>query len=149
MALKSNFKKDLEKEKKLSSLLDSYYTTKLKHYTFKRITDLNQQYQGVDLIFEHKKKAISYSIDEKAQLDYINENLPTFAFEISYKKDGIIKGGWLFDKTKKTQFYSLITSIYSDTPSIYYSCKITLVNRNKLINFLKKEASLKSSYLKP
>ena len=139
MDLKSNFKSDLEKEKKLTHLLDSYYQSKLKHYFFKRVSDLKQQHEGVDLIFKHNEKDVSFYIDEKAQLDYINENLPTFAFELSYLKNGVEKKGWLFDEKKKTDFYSLITAIYSDEPHSYTSCKITLVNRKKLIGFLQKK----------
>jgi hypothetical protein len=136
MSLKSSFKADLKKEKQLSLLLDSQYQSKLKHYSFERITDLDQQLKGVDVIFTHKEKGDSYCIDEKAQLDYINEDLPTFAFEISYQKNGEEKEGWLFNKAKKTDFYSLITAIYSDAPDAYTYCKITLVNRVKLLAFL-------------
>ena len=35
---------------------------------------MNLQHQGVDLIYNHK--GIDYFVDEKAQLDYINKNLP-------------------------------------------------------------------------
>ena len=69
-------------------------------------------------------------------MDYVNENLPTFAFELSYEKNGSLKMGWLFDPTKKTRFYALVTSIYADEPDRYTSCKITFVNREKLIFFL-------------
>ncbi len=136
MALKSNFKEDLKKEKFLSVLLDSYYKSKLRNYSFERVVNLNEQLKGVDVLFKHLKKETTYYIDEKAQLDYINDDLPTFAFEISYLKNGKTKEGWLFDKNKKTDFYSLITAIYSDEPDSYTSCKITLVNRKKLISFL-------------
>ncbi|WP_350293341.1 hypothetical protein [uncultured Croceitalea sp.] len=138
MSLESRFKSDLEKEKKLTPLLDSYYKSKLKQYSFVRVSDLKQQHKGIDLLFKHKEKIASFYIDEKAQLDYINEDLPTFAFELSYLKNGKEKEGWLFDKKKKTEFYSLITAIYSDEPSSYTSCKITLVNRVKLLAFLNK-----------
>lgn len=138
MGLKSNFKSDLKKERQLSLLLDSQYQSKLKHYSFERITDLNQQHSGIDVIFKHKQKGGVHYIDEKAQLDYINEDLPTFAFEISYQKNSVQKQGWLFDQSKKTDFYSLVTAIYSDEPTAYTSCKITLVNRAKLLAFLNK-----------
>lgn len=138
MSLESNFKSDLEKEKKLTFLLDSYYQSKLKQYSFVRVSDLRQQHEGVDLLFKRKEKNALFYIDEKAQLDYINEDLPTFAFELSYLKNGKVKEGWLFDKKKKTDFYSLITAIYSDEPNSFTSCKITLVNRAKLLAFLNK-----------
>ena len=139
MALKSTFTSDLKKEQQLTALLNTYYHKHLNHYSFERIQDKKRQLEGIDLILTHKETGLSYLVDEKAQLDYINEDLPTFAFELSYKKARIIKKGWFFDKTKKTEFYSLITGIYSDAPSTYTSCKITIVNRNKLIDFLKEK----------
>lgn len=75
-------------------------------------------------------------MDEKAQLDYVNESLPTFAFELSYLKNGDQKRGWLFDASKKTHFYALVTSIFSDEEKMFTSCNITFVNRKKLIGHL-------------
>jgi len=136
LALKSTFKEDIKKEQQLAALLDAYYSEHLKQYNFDRKLDNNSQFAGIDLVLTHKETGQRYSVDEKAQLDYINEDLPTFAFEISYKKEGVLKKGWLFDADKKTEFYSLITAIYSDAPNIFTSCKITLVNRKKLIDVL-------------
>ena len=138
MPLKSTFKTDLEKEKRLSVFLDACYAKSLRHYNFERISDIKSQLAGVDLIFTKKNGGASYFIDEKAQLDYVNEDLPTFAFELGYQKNGKAKKGWLFDTLKRTDFYSLITAIYSDEPlpHSYTSCKITLVNRKKLLSFL-------------
>ncbi|MGS0525781.1 hypothetical protein ACU8V7_11875 [Zobellia nedashkovskayae] len=91
MPLKSNFKSDLEREQELCILLDRYYKQYLKHYTFERVSDMPKQLAGIDLIFIHKTNGKKFYIDEKAQLDYINENLPTFAFELSYEKKGYSK----------------------------------------------------------
>ena len=134
--LKSHFKSDLEKEQKLSALLDSYYKKHLKHYGFKRVYDIERQRSGADVILKRKSNGKVYFVDEKAQLDYINDDLPTFAFELSYLKKGVLKKGWLYDTSKKTEFYALITAIYSDAPGLYTSCKITMVNRKKLIALL-------------
>lgn len=133
----SNFASDLKKEQKLTVLLDAYYQKHLKHYDFERIHDMKRQMQGIDVILKHKTNGKTFFVDEKAQLDYINEELPTFAFELSYEKKGVLKKGWLFDTAKETQFYALVTAIYSDEPNIFTSCKITLVNREKLLGFLK------------
>lgn len=135
-SLASNFSSDLEKEQKLSLLIDTYYQKYLKHYTFERIYDIKRQHKGIDVILKHKTSGKPFYLDEKAQLDYINETLPTFAFELNYEKKGVLKEGWLFDIHKETQFYALITSIYSDAPNEFTSCKITLVNREKLLAFL-------------
>lgn len=136
MVLKSSFKEDLIKEQRLFQLLDATYTECLKHYTFERIADFRQQLKGIDVCFKHKTTGKTYLIDEKAQLDYVNDDLPTFAFEIQYQKKGRLKEGWLFDPCKETEFYALVTAIYEDSPNVFTSCKITLVNREKLIAFL-------------
>lgn len=136
MALKSNFESDLKKEQKLTVLLDAYYAKYLKHYSFERIHDLKRQFLGIDVIFTHKTTGESFFIDEKAQLDYINETLPTFAFELQYLKKEEKKEGWLFSVKKETQFYALVTNIFSDEEDTFTSCKITLVNREKLLKLL-------------
>lgn len=137
--MKSHFKSDLKKEKRLALLVDSYYLKHLQFYNYHRIGDIKQQLEGIDVLFTDKKSGEKYAIDEKAQLDYINEDLPTFAFEISYLKNDIAKKGWLYDLSKKTDFYALITAIYEDEPNIFTSCKITIVNRKKLIYLLKEK----------
>lgn len=139
MAPNSTFKSDLIKEQSLAFLLDSYYQEYLKAYDFERIANLKEQMRGIDLVFTHKSSGERFCIDEKAQLDYINEELPTFAFELKYFKKGMPKKGWLFDKSKKTHFYSLITAIYADEPEKFTSCKITFVNREKLIQLLESQ----------
>jgi hypothetical protein len=136
MTIRSTYKSDLQKEQKLSELLDSYYHKHIKHYDFERIDDVNHQLEGIDLILTHKTTGSKFYVDEKAQLDYINNDLPTFAFELYYEKKRHPKKGWLFDTNKKTDFYALATAIYRDEPNRYNSCKITWVNRKKLIAFL-------------
>ena len=100
-----NFKSDLEQEKILAKYLDSTYSEK--KIEFERIFDLDKQHQGIDLkIFVNSNK---YLVDEKAQLHYINLDLPTFTFELSYLKNTDFKEGWLFDVKKRTQYYFLVT----------------------------------------
>jgi hypothetical protein len=144
--LKSNFKTDLSKEQRLTPLLDTYYQKHLKNYEFERVSNLKKQRQGIDLILKDNRSGNTYFVDEKAQLDYINESLPTFAFELFYTKNGVQKQGWLFDVSKKTHFYALVTSIYSDEADVFTSCNITFVNREKLILRLH-ELGLNQSFL--
>ncbi|MCR9263595.1 MAG: hypothetical protein NXH86_05520 [Flavobacteriaceae bacterium] len=134
--MKSKFLSDLSKEKQLAPLLDFYYQKHLQQYAFERVSNLKQQRQGIDLILEHKTSKNIFYVDEKAQLDYVNESLPTFAFELFYHKNGYQKHGWLFDNSKKTHFYALVTSIFSDEEKMFTSCNITFVNRKKLIGHL-------------
>lgn len=145
--MKSNFKADLAKEKRLAILLDNYYQKHLQFYDFKRIKNLKQQLKGIDLVLKNKTSLKPFFVDEKAQLDYVNESLPTFAFELCYLKNSVEKPGWLFDDTKQTHFYALITSIFSDEDGVYTSCNITFVNRQKLILFLAKR-HLTQAFLK-
>jgi hypothetical protein len=135
--VKSKFTSDLRKEKQFSHFLDVYYEKYLVYYDALRVHDMKSQMAGIDLLFTHKQTKVVYNIDEKAQLDYINEDLPTFAFELGYYKEEVYKEGWLFNIHKKTDFYSLSTAIYEDEPNIFTSCKITLVNRKMLLDFLR------------
>lgn len=133
--MKSTFKADLYKEKQLHPLLNDYYKN-LKNYTYQRVINLKQQKQGVDLVFKHKQKNTCYYIDEKAQLDYVNHSLPTFAFEILYYSKNQVKQGWLFDQDKITDFYALITAISTDPKNNFKACEIYFVNRKKLVALL-------------
>ena len=129
--MKSNFTKDLAKEQKLSKLLDGLYDAHLKKYSQKRVSNITEQLQGIDVLFRHKYSNKVYRIDEKAQLDYPGRDLPTFAFELCYYKSNTMKPGWLFDAQKKTDFYALTTNITLKNDS-YVSCSIRFVNRKKL-----------------
>ena len=138
--MKSNFKTDLAQEKKLIPVLDSYYRKHLKFYDFERVHGLEQQLSGVDLILTRKKTGETFFVDEKAQLDYLNKNLPTFAFELFYTKNDALKPGWLFDTQKTTQMYALVTNIQKESDT-FAACSITFVNRQKLLSFLAEKGS--------
>ncbi len=105
--MKSEFTSDLNKEKQLSRLLDVYYQKHLIHYHTKRVHDLESQLAGVDVVFIHKKNKEQFYIDEKAQLDYVNDDLPTFAFELGYYKKDIFKEGWLIRPKENHRFLCL------------------------------------------
>lgn len=138
----SHFKLDLKHEQILSEYLDRIY--KSKKLRFERIRDMDKQHQGIDIIFQHN--ATDYFIDEKAQLHYLNKDLPTFTFELSYlNKHNQLKEGWLFDNHKLTHYYFLITGIFLKDNETELSnieaietLKITSVNRTKLIAHLNK-----------
>lgn len=133
----STFDQDLNKEHLLGHFLDEIYE-KL-NLNFTRITEPELQNKGVDLIVIHSGK--EYYIDEKAQLDYLDHCLPTFTFELSYLKNDKWRKGWLFDKTKITDHYFLITDIFIRTENIedgFKSCTITSVNTKKLRKHLEK-----------
>lgn len=136
----SNFTDDLSKEKLLSKFLDEYYSDIFSDskYSIKRITEMDLQHQGVDLILDNGTS--KFYVDEKAQLDYLNNSLPTFAFELSYLKNNSWRKGWLLDNLKITNIYFLITSIYTKNSNELRTgltqIKITGIYREKLILFL-------------
>ena len=132
----SFFKRDLKKEQLLGIYLDELYNKIGLSLT--RVTDLNSQLKGIDLVYTHHGNDVF--IDEKAQLDYLNNDLPTFTFELSYLKNDVKKIGWFLDDTKSTTHYFLITGIYANSKSNLSKgikkCKITSVNRKKLNEYL-------------
>jgi len=136
----SLFEKDLAKEAILGIFLsDQYSSNDLKT---KRITDKGLQLKGVDLIIE-TNDGLNFKIDEKAQLHYINKDLPTFALEIDYLKDGVLKEGWLYSSEKITEIYAFVFSIHLidgsnelEKEEDIRSCEVVFVNRIRLINKL-------------
>lgn len=136
----SKFNDDLSKEQLLSKYLDEFYTEKFENsdYSVKRVSDLDLQHNGVDLILYNDNN--KFYVDEKAQLDYINNSLPTFAFELSYLKNNSWHKGWLFDNDKITDIYFLVTNIHTNISNNLSSglsqIKITGIYRQNLIKLL-------------
>ncbi len=138
----SLFDADLAKEAILGEFLSAQYNNvSLK---MNRISDKDIQMAGVDLVLE-KSDGLSYKIDEKAQLHYLNKDLLTFALEINYFKDGILKNGWLYDSKKATEIYAFVFSIHLKETIVELekvgdieSCEVVFVNRIRLINELAK-----------
>lgn len=132
----SFFDRDLKREQLLLPFLDDVY--KKLNYDFKRVTDLEAQHKGIDVAIDFNGR--TYYIDEKSQLSYLNKDLPTFTFELSYLKNDTRKKGWLFDADKVTTHYFLVTGIMAndanDLSKGFESLKITSVNRNKLQAYL-------------
>ena len=64
------------------------------------------QLKGVDV--EAKASSRVARIDEKAQLYYINKNLPTFAFELQFLKNDRVLTGWFLNEDLITDYYLLI-----------------------------------------
>ena len=147
----SNFESDLSKEATLGVYLDSYYQNifEKSNYTIERVSDINLQHQGVDLIL--KSGINEYLVDEKAQLDYLNKSLPTFAFELSYLKNKEWRLGWLLDETKITNIYFLVTNIHTkqagNLESGITKIKITGIYRDRLITLLESKGLAKTELI--
>lgn len=130
--LQSTFKRDLKEEALLNPYKDLCYQSL--GFKFKRVDDKESQNRGIDVIRTHQGRPIY--IDEKAQMDYQNHDLPTFTFELGYFKEGYFHEGWLFDPTKITQRYYLFTNICSSKKGRFTSFKLTSVKRHLLIAHL-------------
>lgn len=119
---KSTFKGDLKSERAVNEFLQKYLYSYLVDDgiidSFNSNTTLDQQHKGIDTIMyiindETEEAARCINIDEKAAIHYVRNNLgdkplSTFAFEVSYLKDGELKRGWLTnEKYKETHAYFL------------------------------------------
>jgi hypothetical protein len=138
MSSPSSFPNDIKREQILGAYLDEIYVQL--GMQFKKVFDKERQNKGIDIIVEKQGK--QFLVDEKAQLDYTNRSLCTFAFEIGFLKYGIQKKGWLFDDKKETTHYMLVTDIFLKHEDVFTkkediaSVKLLWINRKKLITFL-------------
>lgn len=101
---------DMHAEGALAEFLDAYFYNQLLgeglFSSIERIHDADTQKSGVDVRASYRGSTIN--IDEKAQLYYINKNLPTFAFELEYLHQGTPRLGWLLKETLLTTHYFLL-----------------------------------------
>lgn len=119
---KSTFKGDLKSERAVNEFLQKYLYSYLVDDgiidSFNSNTTMDQQHKGIDTIMyiindETEEEARCINIDEKVAIHYARNNLgaeplSTFAFEVSYLKDGELKRGWLTnEKYKETHAYFL------------------------------------------
>lgn len=148
----SLYQRDIAQEKILADFLSNHY--KLSSLRIKRIDDKSHQLAGVDLILE-ADSGLEFKVDEKAQLHYLNKDLPTFALEINYYKDREFKEGWLFDSKKVTEIYAFVFSIHLldglnelKSEKDISSCEVIFIRRIKLMNELSKLGLDYSSCLK-
>ncbi len=112
---KSTFKGDLKSERAVNEFLQKYLYSYLVDEgiidSFNSNTTLDQQHKGIDTIIYIIKDGADeqvrcINIDEKAAVHYARNNLSdepltTFAFEVSYMKDGELKGAGLQTKNIK------------------------------------------------
>lgn len=143
-AAQSVYRRDLAQEAMFSNFLDMCLYQPIAEIlhrperlvSFKRITDLDMQHAGIDVVYKHR--GLTIFIDEKSQLHNLNRDIPTFAFELSYLKQGEERTGWLLDKRKKTHGYMLCwprgeRDEYGD---IYLGAKIIFLSKKQLLSFL-------------
>jgi len=131
--------RDSNVEKEISKFLDCYFYPKTVK-DFIRYHDKANQLLGMDVSFsiENYNQII---VDEKAATHYINKDIPTFAFEISFllpSKTEVV--GWLIDRSKKTEYYFLMwikaKSNWNIKKYDIQEISAILVSRNKIMNYL-------------
>jgi hypothetical protein len=138
--MNSNWEDDLNSEQEVAKFLDKYFYQK-KMISFKRITDVDSQYEGIDIILSYNDLK-NILVDEKAQCSYVNKNLPTFAFEVNFIKNNKLCDGWLFSNNKKTEYYFLVwikakkEKHFTFEDIIELNC--ILVERKEIIDYLSK-----------
>lgn len=108
---------DMNAESELARFLDENLYAKLleegNFCSIERMTEKELQLQGIDVVVK-TQSSVGY-IDEKAQLYYINKDIPTFAFELQFLKNGRIIEGWFLNDDLKTDHYLLVWPFASVT----------------------------------
>lgn len=101
---------DSENERKVADFLDDYFYISPLFESARRIVDRNEQLRGKDVIVSSTKLKLKDAvIDEKDTAHYVNKDIPTFAFELSFLlRDGKQIEGWLTDDSKETEYYLLL-----------------------------------------
>jgi len=132
-------KEDVRRSNVISDFLDKHFYAV--HTTqFERVNDTERQVQGIDTIFTFQGH--EYTCDEKASVRYINKNLRTFSFELSFlRKSGETTDGWLLSEKDINNSFLLcwIDRAKSDTPqdeSDILEMEIALVRREAILAYL-------------
>lgn len=146
----TEFEDDLRREKIIADWMDKYFyskfnpseiATKRPHEFGDKVREKRAQYGGIDIVMKDNDSKI-YLIDEKSQTNYLNNNRPSFAFEIFSFSNKKVKKGWLLDSKKKTDYYILIypnSKKIDDYRELYDKEEIDFVNvylieRQKLLD---------------
>ena len=90
---------DASAERVVAKYLDYFFYGRLAkppfHMTSRRTITAQEQRSGCDVVLHSTTQ--TYLIDEKAQVYYINQSLPTFAFEVDSIQTGGLRIGWLLN----------------------------------------------------
>jgi hypothetical protein len=105
--MESHFQTDLAREQLLAPYLDRCYTSN--GFEVKRCYDLDEQHDGVDVWLTRGDERIA--VDEKAQLHFVGQSLPTFALEVEYFLADQRRTGWLYHRMKRPDAYAFVFDI--------------------------------------
>ena len=136
-------KRDMNVEREMANFLDNHlYCSPL--FTYKqRTNDIESQLKGSDIIISVPTKSIDNAIvDEKAQTQYINRPLPTFAFELSFvTANNHVAEGWLTSSDKNTDYYLLqwihkSTENWNVVESDIKELEYALIKRSDILHYM-------------
>lgn len=133
---------DSNEEQELANFLDRYLYPNIQGFNSRRCIDREEQLIGMDVVLSNIDDSTEIVIDEKAQLHYINNNLPTFAFEVDSLQRGNLTPGWLFNERYVTTHYMLIypNAVHSDlniiTENDFTKVGCLLIERLSVIQYL-------------
>lgn len=118
MAISKIRKYDESFEKYVGEFLDRYFYPCFEA-EFKRNQIDSLQWKGIDVITTNTDGEKS-NIDEKSAAHYVNSDLRTFAFEVSFLNRGnSLNMGWLLNKELKTDYY-LLSWVYANEQKFPY-----------------------------
>ena len=107
----SSFENDLRIEHEVAKYLDANLYCSPLFSEFNRTPGDAAQKKGCDIVLSSDEFGLQSAIvDEKATIHYINQDISTFAFELSFKSKNNNERvpGWFLDDRKKTEAYVLI-----------------------------------------
>ena len=146
----SNRTNDIRGEKALGLFLDHYFYPRLCEIEgfigTQRIYAAEEQKAGIDLLITNPSGA-TLTIDEKAQLHYINEPCPTFAFEISFYNENTrsITDGWFVNDSNRSACYILVWIDDARTSQVnrlveedFTAVTVLLITKKNIIQYLSK-----------
>lgn len=136
---------DMSAEAELAFFLDKYlydrFPNRQRYSSIERIKNRREQLNGTDVRFSMKDGRV-FNVDEKAQLYYLNKNLPTFAFEIQFLRYGAPTTGWPCNERLQTDYYMLIWPFADrDTPAgisweNFTKADCLMISKKNLLSFL-------------
>ena len=136
---KSKFYEDKRKEELFGNWLDNHFYIRMigKYKSITRNSDATLQKRGVDVIIETNGGKTIY-IDEKATLQYINKNIPTFAFEIRNTTSSA--QGWLYNPNYVTDYYLLAWPNATDesipNAESFFNTEVMSIKRSGVVQLL-------------
>jgi len=130
--------RDSQVEREISLFLDEKFYPGIGAKIVRHF-DVETQMQGIDVSLSYKDLH-GVAVDEKALSHYINKNIPTSAFELSFLNKGRVIEGWFSDENKKTEYYLLIwiwaKKDWDITKDDITKLELYLIPRQKVFEYL-------------